>query len=352
MKKGRRGIHIGLPVECKVPTPDGIGPGPRAFAVQKMPGRKLPAVPTWTPPGHQPCVSAAAPTTRLPRHAPHVLAQAPALPPRRPTIICAVTAEPRALHLASTRQLLWMRRREERLELSGERTATWCLAQPRRSLAHPHLPPHAPEPGRRPLPQQARSQQRRWRRSLWMQLHVPRRVRRTVSRRCGQSRGSPSEAAVVVNGVDLRAASVAASPELQRADAQTRLAPQHVDAVALASARSTNREPGMRIKPRIALRGGRGGQRRRFPCGLRCAPSEVLERADAWTRLAAVVWLQHAARRRVRHATKSRCGWSRGSPPEAAVVSIGGDPRAASCASAAAVSGAAVGGRADAAGGG
>jgi hypothetical protein len=63
---------------------------------------------------------------------------------------------------------------------------------------------------------------------------------------------------VVVNGVDLRAASVAASPELQRADAQTRLTPQHVDAVALASARSTNREPGMRIKPRIALRGGRG----------------------------------------------------------------------------------------------
>lgn len=229
----------------------------------------------------------AAPTTRLPRHAPHVLAQAPALPPRRPTIICAVTAEPRALHLASTRQLLWMRRREERLELSGERTVTWCLAQPRRSLAHPHLPPHAPEPGRRPLPQQARSQQRRWRRSLWMQLHVPRRVRRTVSRRCGQSRGSPSEAAVVVNGVDLRAASVAASPELQRADAQTRLAPQHVDAVALASARSTNREPGMRIKPRIALRGGRGGQRRRFPCGLRCAPSECWSeptRGRGWRR--------------------------------------------------------------------
>ena len=52
--------HIGLPVECKVPSPDGIGPGPRAFAVQKMPGRKLPAVPTWTSPEHQPGASGCA----------------------------------------------------------------------------------------------------------------------------------------------------------------------------------------------------------------------------------------------------------------------------------------------------
>lgn len=38
----------------------------------------------------------------------------------------------------------------------------------------------------------------------------PRRVRRAAKRRCGQSRGSPSEAAVVGNGSGLRAASAAA----------------------------------------------------------------------------------------------------------------------------------------------
>ena len=56
----------------------------------------------------------------------------------------------------------------------------------------------------------SRSTRRRGeRRARWSQHVDPRRVRRTVSRRCGLSRGSPQEAAVVSSGADPRAASSA-----------------------------------------------------------------------------------------------------------------------------------------------
>ena len=71
-----------------------------------------------------------------------------------------------------------------------------------------------------------------------------------------------------------------------------------------------------------------------------------------WAAPESASFLVYVNLRRVRRAAYLRCGWSRGSPSEAAVVSGGADPRAASRASAAAVAGAAAAGRVYAACGG
>ena len=71
-----------------------------------------------------------------------------------------------------------------------------------------------------------------------------------------------------------------------RADARPRLAACRAVAAERAAAHQTRRAPEMRLDPRIAPGGGRGGRWRRSARGLGCAWQE-LQRADAPTRLAA-----------------------------------------------------------------
>ena len=94
------------------------------------------------------------------------------------------------------------------------------------------------------------------------QQSVPRCIRRSARQRCGYSRGSPQEAAVVVDGGDPRAAaraSVAASKMRPWADARPRLAARRAVSAERAAAHSTQCAPEMRLEPRIAPGGGSGG---------------------------------------------------------------------------------------------
>ena len=104
---------------------------------------------------------------------------------------------------------------------------------------------HGPEPGRG------------WRLAVLSQQSVPRCIRRSARQRCGYSRGSPQEAAVVVDGGDPRAAaraSVASSKMRPLADTRPRLAARRAVSAERAAAHSTQRAPEMRLEPRIGDR--------------------------------------------------------------------------------------------------
>jgi hypothetical protein len=150
----------------------------------------------------------------------------------------------------------------------------------------------------------------------------------------------------VADGVDLRAASAARSFSSYAADRSggPRVGLLHL--LRQSSARSMRREPQMRKEPRIAPRGGRGGQQRRFARGRRCGRRRSGSRPTrgwGWRRYRP---FRHVDLRRIRRAMRRRYDQSRGSPLEAAVVGSSGNLRAASGASAASAAGVAAGERA------
>ena len=71
---------------------------------------------------------------------------------------------------------------------------------------------------------------------------------------------------------------------------------------------STRLEPEMRIEPRIAQGGGRGGQQRRFARGLRCGRRRSGSGSTRGRVLRLTPWHQHSVPRRKRRAMSRRCG--------------------------------------------